>query len=366
MNRTRHYFKEIEMKSNSDTRFEAWQIQEQDFLRQESPADKLNFLIRYAILAPSGHNSQPWKFSVGEDEIQVFADKTRWLRVGDPNQVNLHIAVGCALENLLIAAEHFDYGHQITYFPRPNQEELVATVKFMPQGLTQQSPRPKGAGSGAKGQPSPFRDLALFRAIPNRHTNRKTYEKRPIPESDLRRLQNCCVEEGIRLHVTDNPDTKRNVNELLIRGHTTLIADPAFRRESAYWLGQGLFNLPRLFTRLMQWVMPYLKVNRSVFAVMDTRLVMSAPALAILSASVNDRISQVRVGQVFERVCLTATMLGLCVQPLSGAVDVPELKAQVAKLLSNSDVISQHVFRLGYAEPVKSPASRRPFEEVLV
>lgn len=349
----------------SEPRFEAWQIQEQDFPCQGSSTDKLKFLLHYAILAPSGHNSQPWKFSVGEDEIQVLADKTRWLRVGDPNQVNLHIAVGCALENLLIAAEHFGYEHRVTYFPRPDQEELVATVKFTPHEPAP-SPRPKGAGSGAKGQPSPFRAPALFRAIPNRHTNRKAYEKRPIPKSDLRCLQNCCVEEGIRLHVIDDLDTKRSVNELLVRGHTTLIADPAFRRESAYWMGQGLFNLPRLLTRLTQWVMPYLKVNRSVFVVMDTRLVMSAPALVILSASVNDRMSQVKVGQVFERVCLTATMLGLCVHPLSGAVDVPELKAQVAKLLPNSDVISQHVFRLGYAEPVKSPASRRPFEEFLV
>ena len=112
--------------------------------------------------------------------------------------------------------------------------------------------------------------------------------------------------------------------------------------------------------------MPYLKVHKSVFVMMDTRLVMSAPALVVLSAGVNDRMSQVRVGQVFERVCLTATMLGLCVHPLSGVVDVPELKAQVSKLLPNSDEVSQHVFRLGYAEPVKSFAQRRPLEEVLV
>jgi hypothetical protein len=77
-------------------------------------------------------------------------------------------------------------------------------------------------------------------------------------------------------------------------------------------------------------------------------------------------VSQVRVGQVFERVCLTATMLGLCVHPLSGAVDVPELKAQMTKLLPNPDMISQHVFRLGYAEPVKSFAQRRPLDQVLV
>ena len=343
------------MKTNYDPKITPWQVQEQDFPREGSPTEKLEFLLRYAILAPSGHNSQPWKFSVSKDEIQILADETRWLKIGDPDQVNLHIAIGCTLENLLIAAEHFGYEHQVIYFPEPNREELVATVKFTP----------REPASGSKGQSS-FREPALFSAIPNRHTNRKTYEERPIPKNDLRRIQNCCVEEGIRLHVISDPDTKRNVNELLIRGHATMIADPDFRRENAYWLGQGLFNIPRLLTRLVQWVMPYLKLHRSVFVVMDTRLVMSAPALVVLSAGVNDRMSQVRVGQVFERVCLTATMLGLCVHPLSGVVDVPELKAQVSKLLPSSDEVSQHVFRLGYAEPVKSFAQRRPLEEVLV
>ena len=326
-----------------------WQIQEQDFPNKGSFSDKLKFLLRYAILAPSGHNSQPWKFSINKDEIQIFTDKTRWLKVGDPEQVNLHIAIGCALENLLIAAEHFDYGYHVTYFPEPDQKELVATVKFI-----------------TPGHPSAFRDPALFHAIPNRHTNRKTYKEQSIPKIDLKRIQNCCVEEGIQLHVIDDIDTKQGINDLLIRGHTTQIANPAFRRENAYWLGQGLFNLPRLLTRLAQWVVPHLKVHRSVFVVMDTRLVRSAPALVVLSAGVNDRMSQVKVGQVFERVCLTATMLGLCVHPLSGAVDVPELKAQVSKLLPNSDVISQHVFRLGYAKPVKSFAQRRSLDEVLV
>ena len=334
---------------NWDPRVTPWQIQEQDFPEKGITVDKLKFLLHYAILAPSGHNSQPWNFSVKKDEIKIFVDNTRWLKIGDPGKVNLHIGIGCALENLLIAAEHFGYGYQVTYFPEPEQEELVATVKFK-----------------FGGQPSSFRDPALFHAIPNRHTNRKVYEKRSIPKKDLKRLRNCCVEKGIKLQVITDIDTKQGVNELLIRGHTIMVADPAFRRENAYWVGQGLFNLSRPITKLVQLIIPYLKVNRSVFVVMDTRLVMSAPVLIVLSANVNNRMSQVKVGHVFERVCLTATMLGLCVHPLSGAVDVPELKAKVSKLMSNSDMISQHVFRIGYAKPVKSFAQRRPLDEVLI
>lgn len=159
--------------------------------------EKLRFLLRYAILAPSSFNTQPWKFSIGEDEIQVFTDKTRWLKVSDPDQRELYISIGCALENLLVAAEHFGYGHQVVYLPDPDKEELAATIKFIPQG-----------------QPSPFRGTALFNAIPVRRTNHKIYEERTVPPDDLKRLQDCCVEEDILLYMTGDLDIRRKLTKM--------------------------------------------------------------------------------------------------------------------------------------------------------
>jgi len=352
------------MTANHNTKTTPWQVQEQDFPRNGSSADKLKFLIRYAILAPSGHNSQPWKFLVGDDEIQIVADKTRWLKAVDPRQRELHIAVGCALENLLIAAEHFGYGHQVIYFPKPDQAELVATVKFMPQGPALQSPRPKGAGSGAKGQPSPFREPGWFDAIPARHTNRQVYTGHPISKDDLGRLKNCCVEKGVWLDLINDLEIKNQIKELLVRGHAITLADPAFRKETAYWIGKGIFNIPRPVAVLMQLAFPYLNVGWAM-APIDSRLIASASAVAVLSSSVDDHASQVKVGQVFERICLAATACGIRVHPMSPVVEIPELKAQVARLLPNPNVIPQHAFRLGYAEPVKTPAPRRALGEVL-
>jgi nitroreductase len=286
-----------------------WQIKGHDFPREGAPTEKLLFLLRYAILAPSSHNIQPGKFSVGEDEIQIFVEKTRWLKVADPDQRELYISVGCALENLLIAAEHFGYGHQVAYFPEPANEELAAVVKFMPHG-----------------EPSTFREPALFEAISSRHTNRKFYEERPIPQSDLQHLQNHCVEEGIWLHMTDELEIKRKADELIIRGDAIQFSDPAFREELGYWIGQGLLCTP--------WLM--------------------------------SKMAQVKVGQVFERVCLAATMLGISVHPMSQILQIPELKTGVGKLIPKSDIFPQHTFRLGYAEQEKGHTPRRQLDEVLV
>lgn len=333
---------------NSDTRFTAWQVQEQDFPRKGSPTDKLKFLVRYAMLAPSGHNIQPWKFAVREDEIHVIADMTRWSKGIDPNQRELHIGVGGALENLLVAAEHFGYGHQVTYFPEAGREEFIARVKLAPGG-----------------QPSPYRDASLFQSITARHTSRSPYDGRPLSKQDFARLQKCCVKPGLWLYMTSDLQVREKVKELLIRGHVLSMSDLAFRQETAYWIGQGNFAFPRPLAKMMQIAFPYMNVGWAM-APFDTRLVMTAPVWAVICSKVNDHEAQVKTGQVFARFCLTATALGIRVHPMSPIVEYPELKVQVTQLLPKPELIPQHAFRVGYAAPVKSPATRRQLSEILI
>jgi len=69
------------------------------------PADEqAAFLLRYAILAPSTHNTQPWKFALVPGGIEVFADYSRRMPVVDPQQ-ELLMSVGAAIFTLRVAAE---------------------------------------------------------------------------------------------------------------------------------------------------------------------------------------------------------------------------------------------------------------------
>ncbi|MCG6898167.1 MAG: hypothetical protein LJE60_13835 [Thiocapsa sp.] len=63
-------------------------------------------LIPFAVRAPSGHNAQPWQFSVNQDRIRIFPDLSRRLPVVDPDDHALFISLGCALENVVVAASH--------------------------------------------------------------------------------------------------------------------------------------------------------------------------------------------------------------------------------------------------------------------
>jgi len=63
------------------------------------PADQVDFLIATAARAPSVHNTQPWRFRVGEFAIELYADMGRKLRT-DPLGREMLISCGAALFGL--------------------------------------------------------------------------------------------------------------------------------------------------------------------------------------------------------------------------------------------------------------------------
>jgi hypothetical protein len=119
-------------------RNDAWGVSEDEFPRSSPIEAQLGFLLRYAILAPSVRNTQPWAFSVQGNRVHLIADIRKAQPVADPDRRELHISLGCALENLLVAAEHFGFGHRTAYFPERGAPDLVATVTFEPGGTPTQ------------------------------------------------------------------------------------------------------------------------------------------------------------------------------------------------------------------------------------
>ncbi|HKP11257.1 MAG TPA: hypothetical protein VJZ91_04075 [Blastocatellia bacterium] len=330
-----------------DFQINAWQVTEHNFPCGRDEGQRLAFLLRYAVLAPSSHNTQPWKFAIGRDEIVLFVNKDRWLRVADADQRELYTSVGCALENLLVAAEHFGYRHNVTYFPEPSNLQLVAAVEFM-----------------TGGRPAPFRPAELFDAISVRHTNHKRYEGQPIPAADLARLKAAAVEDGLSLCLTSDAEVRRQVDRLVNRADAAQFADAAFRDELDYWIGEGAFGTPWLLAKLSQLAAAYLDLG-GFAAKPDADVLMNAPVFGLLCSDENDRRSQVRVGQAFERIYLTATALGIRLQPMSQLVAVAQTREQLAALFSPGHLTAQQPFRLGYAEAEKSHTPRRALEELM-
>jgi hypothetical protein len=93
----------------------------------------------------------------------------------------------------------------------------------------------------------------------------------------------------------------------------------------------------------------------------------SAPLIGMISARKDDRTSQVRAGQALERMWLHATRRGIALQPMSQALEVPALRAELARVIPEPGWIPEQVFRIGYAafpDPKHTP--RRTLDQVLL
>jgi hypothetical protein len=331
-----------------DPQITPWSIDEQQFPLTGSLREKIAFLIGYAVLAPSSHNTQPWLFQLHDDAVDLRIDHSRWLKIADKDQRELHISVGCALENLLVAAEHFGLGHAAVRLPDQADPLLAATIRFSETGSA-----------------VPHREQVLFDMLPVRHTNHRHYDGRPIPAQLRERLVACCVEPEIVVYLTDDVSIKESVDEWIVKADAVQFARPEYRAELSYWIGQGVFGSTWLMSKLGQFAVSHLNLAQSI-ARQDSELLMSSPLFGLIASADSDRRQQIIAGQVYQRMSLIAASGGIWFHPLSQLVQVPEIKQELLMAAPSGGLIPQIPFRVGFAEAEPEHTPRRPLSDVLI
>ena len=336
-----------------------YELDEHEFPRDGSLKEQFTFLLRYAILAPSSYNTQPWKFEVHENGIAVFADYTRRLPVADPGNRELLMGVGAAVMNLRVVAEHFGFGCRVNYEPSEDSEKPLAFV-YLAQGANISSP---------------YGNLdLLFPAITKRHTNRNPFLLTRIPDSVLQHLRT--LEEGSQANLFFSTDGKVNqrVADLVALADRKLQADPTYRRELAEWTRSNWtqkpdgmigasFGVGGVKSALRPWTTKVLDLGRWRAAA-DMNLCGQAPGLIVLYGEDSVPV-WLGSGELLERLLLSITRQGLQYGFFNMPIEVPELRVQLRGLLGLS-AWPQLLLRLGYYLTEPAPSPRRPIEEVII
>src|SRR3954471_17451638 len=91
-------------------------------------SSELTVAVEAAIRAPSVHNTQPWGFRITNGRIDVFADRTRQLRVSDPDGRALRVSCGAAIFNLRLGLAHVGFASEVRLRPDPDDADLLASV----------------------------------------------------------------------------------------------------------------------------------------------------------------------------------------------------------------------------------------------
>jgi len=168
-------------------------------------------LISYAIRAPSGHNSQPWKFQVSENKIMIVPDLTKHLDVVDTSDKELYISLGCALKNLQVAAMHFGYDSDYVY----EDEKIVITLNKQEDNAA-------------------TKDDTLFDAINKRHTHRGNFSGKLIPDGQLQGIEN--KKNASVLIYNSESEGSKIIRQKISEGNVIQMSDIAFKDELIEWM----------------------------------------------------------------------------------------------------------------------------------
>lgn len=310
-------------------------------------SDQVKSVLGAAVLAPSTHNTQPWRFRCTPAGIELHADPDRALPVADTDQRELLLSCGAALFNLRTAIHALGAHPATTVLPRRDDPTLLAAV------------RPFAARRPDR------RLVRLADAIPRRHTNRTPFEAAVIPDAVVAELRYAAEAEQAWLPRLDTHQLDR-LRELVHESHHVHVSNPAFLAEWRHWTGRAADSrdgVPEYAAGAMPsnddgWILRDFGSPRR--GPVDD----SDPLVVVIGSFDDTRADRIRAGQAMQRVLLTATAAGLDASFISQPVEVPEVRGELRALLGGG-LWPQIVLRLGRGAPVPW-TPRRSLADVLL
>jgi nitroreductase len=336
-----------------------WSIREQEYRERAPLREKLLFFLRYAILAPSTYNSQPWLFRVGDDLVDVIADFARALPAADPERRELIMSCGAVVCNLRTAAANFGYATTLTMFPDAARKDLVARVRV--------------TGALAPG----VEDRARFRAIPTRRRNVVCFDASPPSSMLLQELAERVKQFGAWLVYIDRPETKEAVVRLIAEADRRQVDDPAFRAELERWTReagdpradgiardwhQGASSLPDFGAPVWSPAIGSVGPGERHAAHVRQRIG-SPPLLAVLGTSTDTPQSWLAAGQALLEAELEARAAGVWFTDFNQPIELAGSRAHLRQVVGIGH--PQALIRIGYGAEV-APTPRRNLEDMLL
>lgn len=340
---------------------------------------KLTYFCLLAHLAPSSHNTQPWRFFIDStaNTIMIYLDRKFILPASDVAGRQATISIGCAVENIDIGAQYYGYKTQINFTctdktaVKPNSERSNELVEILKIKFTESQPN--------------LNFESKVQAIFNRKIVRAEYDPtKAIPDSILQSIQGLADEDTTELHTITDSIRRLTIAEFQAQADAYVINSPKFSRELGDWLlpnnDAGYLGMTGITFGLQDD--EALRLHNGLsgksslqpedglkFATGGKIFIEKSPFIGIITTKKDDVENWVMAGRVFEKIFLELTNHGVQVAVHAGITEVPLIK----KIFGITIGTIRHItvlFRAGYAkkqEDTQRPfSSRLPLEKVIL
>jgi molybdopterin/thiamine biosynthesis adenylyltransferase/nitroreductase len=303
-------------------------------LAGDGAEEALTRLAAYGTLAPSPHNTQPWRFGVAGGWLTIEADTSRALPVADPRHRALAISVGCAAMSVLVAAAASGLGMLLEIAP-------AGTVRL---GVADAQADPALA--------------ALFPALVSRVTDKRAYPPEAVSPVSL------AWPEDVAVHYVAD---RQYLADLHRDAAGELARTGAFARELAGWLRtdpadprRDGMTLPLPPARAAALIAALGRSGEPLreMGERDAEAIAAGPLAGLLTTAQDTSQAWIRAGLAWQHLALAAHTAGLAVAPLTAVVENPDTREAAAALIPDGQHV-QMLFRLGRPPGPLPPTPRR-------
>lgn len=316
--------------------------------------------VRFAVRAPSIHNTQPWRWELAGGELHLYADRSRQLAAADPDGRAVLISCGGALSLALLRLAAAGWAAAVDRLPDPADRDLLARVRVTGRQA------PDGA------------TMERAAAAERRHTERRPFRPDPVPAEVLDQLVRAAQDAGVYAYPVERTDQRLDLAVAMSWADRVESEDPAYRAELAHWVGpraeaagEGVpasavphvsAGRPRHTDVPMRDFEAGTRGGQDVAGDVDEQ-----PAYLVLLSRGDGPEQRLRAGEAYLRVSVEAERLGLASSAMTQGVDLPGVRERFRTLMAWADH-PQMVLRVGYppVEPAPPTATpRRPLSAVL-
>lgn len=319
--------------------YKAWDINSEEYPSNSSFEEQANFMLGFAVLAPSTFNSQPWKYKIVNQTIEIYMDLLRVPTKTDKTKRFAYISLGCFIENLVVASTHYGWATDITYqFKSRGTNELVATIYLK------------------KTHKKNEHNEKLFDNIRKRSTNRSFHIDKKVPSNVIDTIKNFTQKN--QKFITLNKKNQKNLIAISQKADYELISNIEFRKEQIEWVrsnltkkqdgmpgfGVGIPTIPSLFAKqmIMSPLFPKIQAKKNAKTLLNTSL------YGVLLGN-DGKEAWVQHGIFFEKTALFLTANKLVIAPLGQFIESDEARKELKVLTDDkSSLLPQLFLRIGY------------------
>lgn len=301
---------------------------------------KILTVLEYAVLAPSTHNTQPWKFEISDSRCKVFIDNSRQLPAADPQKRNMYISLGAMLKNIELAATAFGVFKGLKISDKTGTQ--VAEVIFKNLGKK---------GSQEAVSPSPYLD-----AIRTRTNYRGPFSPVKISEKD--KNQFITGNSTTKVFLVENRKTIEKLGSLTAEGLKIAYSRSEFRKEISKWIKSNTstqkkgipgysLRMPLFTSHVIPRLIRYKDIGPKL-AKLNYQSFVSASAVAILASEQDDEVAWINAGQTAQEIFLNMELVGLACSIFVAAIETKGLRPKINEITDiNPKLYPQFLFCIG-------------------